>query len=314
MRKFSDPNEVSGGILNTVPLNDAVCDGDLNAVKFLLSEGAIPDGMDETAITPLMEASREGFNEIVQVLIDAGADVNRMGFIQRFYPLDFAYWIKSDKKTIELLRNTGALKVDSDVNWESLEGWPIIFHVSRNYAAVYPRSFERKIDGENFDFWLGQIRKESDFLYLFSAGLYRFGKNLDFGMIVPAEWSLLNNYIKQKTIFSFPLDFMERMASRAKGRSDISEGYLVMPSDPDFSDLTWPLGVKGMIAVNHLWKEDKNLSESGCSSEEVKIFTFAPITLKSFNSSETALIEMANKLKLAKSKKLALPYYWKDRL
>lgn len=314
MRKFNDPNEVSGGVLNTVPLNDAACNGDLSAVKSLLSMGALPDGVDETAITPLMEASREGYADIVELLINSGADVNRMGFVQRYYSLDFASWMKSDKKTIQVLTSAGALKVDSKIDWKCFDGWEVIFHVSKNYAAIYPVPFERDVGGVSFKFWLGNIRAESEMLYIFSAGLYKFSRNVEFGIVVPSEWALLNNYNFEKSIFSFPLDFLQRVALRVKKGVAIKGGYFVTPDDPDFCDLSWPGGVKGMVAVDHLWVEGDNCSESVISPDDVKIYTFAPMILKSFKASEASLSEVAEKLKISKSKKIALPYYWKERL
>ena len=317
MNDLNSPNESSGGVLNTVPLNDAVTDGKIDLVKSLLKNGALVDGLDETAITPLMEAAREENSDIVKLLLENGANVRRMGFIQRFYALDFAYWRAADERTVKYLREAGGIKVDDEIDWKSQVGWPVIFHVSRNYAAVYPSPFPCLVAQRDVNFWLAQVREEESFLYLFSAGLYdayKIAPRVDVALIIPSEWAILESYSKNNTIFSFPLEFLSRVSARVASGVIIEAGYLISAMDSDFSELCWPSGVKFMVAVDQVWREDLVDVSAGDSAEDVKIYTFAPISLKSFDGSIDSGMAVAKKLSAAKTKKLALPYYWKELL
>lgn len=314
MKNYQNCNEVSGGILNTVPLNEAASTGDLELVNRLLSEGAFPDGKDETAITPLMEAAREGHSEIVERLLLAGAKVNRMGFVQRFYPLDFANWIKSDSKTINLLRKAGGRKVDDTIDWEAQPGYPIISHVSNRFAAVYPEPFHRSVNDLNINVWLGKVRENSDLVYLFTSSLHENFSNTEIGLLVPLEWSLLDLYINEKSIYSFPIDFIHQLSLRIADSEHITEGHIIQKTDQDFRDLSWPENTNYMVAIDHTWGGDLPRGDTSESENEVKIYTYAPVSTKSFKPSEKSGRAYSEKLRSAKARKLALPYYWKDRL
>ncbi len=60
------------------PLAIAAAEGNITAVRSLLSRGGSPDaeGVDGIS-TALVDASAGGYSQIVQLLIDRGADVNR---------------------------------------------------------------------------------------------------------------------------------------------------------------------------------------------------------------------------------------------
>mmetsp|Transcript_25599 Transcript_25599/g.64250 ORF Transcript_25599/g.64250 Transcript_25599/m.64250 type:complete len:724 (+) Transcript_25599:66-2237(+) len=63
-------------VLKSSPLVVASENGHLNVVQFLLQVGADPDDATRT-ITPLTVACKKGHVSIVQVLVQAGADINR---------------------------------------------------------------------------------------------------------------------------------------------------------------------------------------------------------------------------------------------
>jgi ankyrin repeat protein len=117
-----DPNKSSGGKTHQVPLNDAAYNNDLELTQELIAQGAYIDGLDETGITPLMTAAREGHGEIVKLLLEAGADPCRLGYVQRVYPLDFAQWRVNDSKTLELLKDVNAPSVSMEFDTSSLRG------------------------------------------------------------------------------------------------------------------------------------------------------------------------------------------------
>ena len=84
----ADPNSPLPG--GETPLMTAARTGRLAAVKALLAHGALPDGKeDRRGQTALMWAAAEGHADVVQALIDAGADF-RLRLASGFTPLLFA--------------------------------------------------------------------------------------------------------------------------------------------------------------------------------------------------------------------------------
>jgi ankyrin repeat protein len=84
----ADPNSPLPG--GETPLMTAARTGRLAAVKALLAHGALPDGKDDRrGQTALMWAAAEGHADVVQALIDAGADF-RLRLASGFTPLLFA--------------------------------------------------------------------------------------------------------------------------------------------------------------------------------------------------------------------------------
>ncbi len=57
-------------------LHYAVGQGDVSAVKALLAEGHAPNTFDDISFTPLHHAAKNSHLEIIQLLLEAGADVN----------------------------------------------------------------------------------------------------------------------------------------------------------------------------------------------------------------------------------------------
>lgn len=309
MNETIDPNKSSGGKTHQVPLNDAAYDNNLELANELIKQGAYIDGLDETGITPLMTAAREGHGEIVKLLLDAGADPCRLGYVQRVYPLDFAKWRVNDPKTLALLEGVNAPSVSMEHDTSSLIGAEMIAFVSREYAGIYPVDFKREVNGEPFSFWLGQTRLEkSDWdnpLFLFSAGLYTFGPPIDIGLILPPEWAVLQEYRNPCTRLSFPLDFLQSLACRVKKGASINHGDIIDPSDEDLKNLGWPAEVRYMIAVDQNWGSDENNRDV----DDVTLLTLAPITKKSFKPTLKEGLEMAEKLRSARWKKIAVPFY-----
>ncbi|TVU01551.1 hypothetical protein EJB05_52992, partial [Eragrostis curvula] len=66
----------SAGDDDSGPLVHAVIGGHVAAVRYLLDKGADPNMQDHDGYAPLHEAAREGFDEIVQLLLSKGASVD----------------------------------------------------------------------------------------------------------------------------------------------------------------------------------------------------------------------------------------------
>ncbi len=66
--------DVPFGLINT-PLYMAVAKNDYNQVEKLLKQGVDPNTLDYNGISPLHEASADGYLDIIKLLVQYGADI-----------------------------------------------------------------------------------------------------------------------------------------------------------------------------------------------------------------------------------------------
>jgi ankyrin repeat protein len=89
-----------------ISIHDAAYDGNIEAVKQHLADGADVNGKDEDGYAPLHFAALVGHKEIAELLIANGADVNAKdgtGWTPLHYPA-----AKGHKEIVELLIGKGA--------------------------------------------------------------------------------------------------------------------------------------------------------------------------------------------------------------
>ncbi|NEP50476.1 MAG: ankyrin repeat domain-containing protein [Moorea sp. SIO3C2] len=97
---MNSTNDLNEGLLQ------ASKDGDLEAVKSLVAQGADVNVKDKENATPLMRSVSRNYREIVEFLIEKGADVNAINDWD-YTPLKYA--IKLNLKEIQqILRDSGA--------------------------------------------------------------------------------------------------------------------------------------------------------------------------------------------------------------
>lgn len=179
-------------------------------------------------------------------------------------------------------------------------------------TRAFPVSFARVVAGAPFRFWLGEIRPGGSYVYLFTAGLSDLGPRTEVALVLPGPWALLNTYDADRSIYSFPIDLLERVAERVAGGARIEAGDLLAPADADLADLAWPEGVRYLIAVDQQWPEDTQAPGPRGGDDDITLLTLAPVTAKTFTPKRAA--DTHERLRTASPKRLALPYYWPERV
>jgi hypothetical protein len=132
-----DFDRAAAGAYYMTPLAEAARVGDTEMISLLQKNGARVDGADSSALSPLMVAARAAMPDAVDLLLQHGANPNRLGFFQRYLPLDFAGWQDSEECR-QRISAAGGISVTHDYDWRSQLGYPIIATVSNQIGAVFP--------------------------------------------------------------------------------------------------------------------------------------------------------------------------------
>ena len=74
------------------PIHDAVKNGNIDEVQWQLDAGVDPNLKNSKGATPLHYAASAGHNDIVELLIERGANVNATDSGKGGTPLDYAHW------------------------------------------------------------------------------------------------------------------------------------------------------------------------------------------------------------------------------
>ncbi|WCR58321.1 ankyrin repeat domain-containing protein [Wolbachia endosymbiont of Ctenocephalides felis wCfeJ] len=112
-------------------LHDAAREGDLGAIKYLVSKGANINDKDRSGWVPLHRASQEGELEAVQYLVDKGANLNIADIHNRMTPLHLAAY-NGRLEVVQYLVDKGA-----DLNAATISiGHTLFFTASKSRAAT----------------------------------------------------------------------------------------------------------------------------------------------------------------------------------
>ena len=84
------------------PIHDAALDGDFDEVQWQLDAGVDVNEESSKGLAPLHYAASSGHNDIVELLIERGANVNATDSGKGATPLDYAHW-RDHEEVIETL-------------------------------------------------------------------------------------------------------------------------------------------------------------------------------------------------------------------
>ena len=182
--KGADVEAVDGSIRELTPVRVAVERGELDIVKMLIAKGAKVDALDvRDGSTALQEAAANNRRDLCQVLLDAGADVNRVdtdGFHVLVVATDadvidllLAHGAKipglpDDAPTIErieFLDDAGSIRATPMPNlsdWNRDEADVLKFRLKGRGLAGHPLHWKFEVLGAGGYFKMGEILDEQD--------------------------------------------------------------------------------------------------------------------------------------------------------
>jgi ankyrin repeat protein len=123
------------------PLHDAIKAGDLVSARSLVAEGADIDELDFSTGTPLHIASVKGEFDIVEMLLDAGADINSEEYSKSETPLHWAA-LGGTARIIERLVIAGA-EIDARNGFQNT---PLLIAVDFGHAEAARQLIELGAD------------------------------------------------------------------------------------------------------------------------------------------------------------------------
>ena len=270
-----DFDRAAPSLLYLTPLCEAARVGDDKMIELLHQSGARVDGADSSALSPLMLAAKAVMPTSVDLLLKYGADPNRLGFVQRYLPLDFANWQDSEACR-EIIRAANGRSVTDDYDWRSQPGYSIIATVSNEIGAVFPLQLASSKDGVSIR--VAQVRTKPHFMYVFTDELHPHGRT-ELTFYLAPNWGILGNYRDGTSMLSFPIDVLRTVGAAIKhGSMRIREGDIFKRAEPLLEHLAWPEDVVALLATEHNTEKVAATSQAANdSADTVDILLLVPL-------------------------------------
>lgn len=270
-----DFDRAASSALYLTPLCHAARVGDAKMVELLYQSGARIDGADSSALSPLMLAAKAAMPTCVDLLLKYGADPNRLGFVQRYFPLDFAGWNDSEECR-KIIRAANGRSVTDDYDWESQPGYPIIVTVSNEIGAIFP--LQLATSANDVSIRLAQVRTKPHSMYVFTDELHPHGRT-ELAFYLVSTWGILGTYQDGTSVQSFPIDVLRTLGALIKrGSLRVREGDVFKCTEPLLGHLAWPDDVAALQATDHNIKQTAaNSAATDDGADTVDLLVLAPL-------------------------------------
>lgn len=266
-----DVNEIHN---RNTAIGKAASKGQTHIVQLLIEHGAKVDEAEHSICSPLTSACIFKHFETAKILIENGANINRIHLRQHDLPLDKAIgWGSTD--IAELLRSKGALS-SYRPDWSNHKAKAILGHVFENAGRILPLKYP-KVDNANIEQHLAIVNNSKN-KYLFTTGLFEHHQPmLELFIVLPDHW----NPLVKDDDNQFPVQLLHSLSNAIIQGMHIDEKTLIAKDDDRFNHLNWPENVDGFYPVDFEWppikkgveKEKEKIPEE----ETVFLFTLLPV-------------------------------------
>ena len=296
------------GHRNSTPLCAAAGDGHLDTCRWLLAHGAAVDGLPDNILSPLASACIGGHQAVVALLLQHGANPNRLHTRWNTAPLDIASsW--GFPEIAALLAAAGGVSI-GDVPPQAAgspqESIRTFMHNSAGW--VLPAVFSPDSGDARFSLGISCIGGKRDFKLLFTVGLFRQLPMTELAVCLPTRWPLTVNGFAAHSRWRFPVELLARLGRATLDQASLAAGALLRRDDPLLADLAWPDGVDALLAIDKRWNDEAQQEEIAVD-DKVTIYLLVPVTFTKKGAPHGAALQALMERKLKGSWKVsALPY------
>ncbi|MBJ9977375.1 ankyrin repeat domain-containing protein [Pseudomonas sp. S75] len=280
---------------HSTALELAASEGDLATCTCLLDAGAWPDGSPWSVRPPLYAAAQGGHDDVVTLLLERGARPDRLHLYLNRSPLD-ATRVWGHPSTERLLQDNGAHGTqDPETTVEDSAAKTLVNFVDQTLGHVLPAAFSPPTDDSRIDLHISLIDGKTTHKLLFTTGLYQATPMTELCLCLPGEWPLPQAGIPDDAARRFPVSLLERLAALTFEEAPLSEGTLILRSDPRFADLAWPEKADALLTVDKPW--NKAADSRTPTPDSVYLLTLAPVAFTKCPTGKalTSLIERKRK-------------------
>ncbi|MEG1324678.1 MAG: ankyrin repeat domain-containing protein, partial [Janthinobacterium sp.] len=161
------------GYRNHTPLDAAAGHGHLDTCRWLLGQGAAVDGLPDKILSPLASACVGGHEEVVALLLQAGANPNRLHTRWNQAPVDIAtgWGFPAIAQLLAAAGGVSILDVPQQAAASPQESIRTFMHNSAGW--VLPAVFSPDSGDARFSLGISCIGGKGDFKLLFTVGLFQ---------------------------------------------------------------------------------------------------------------------------------------------
>jgi len=250
------------------PLDTAASAGSVEVVRLLLEAGAKVDGQIDCVTSPLISAlslARQDkddvkrCDEVVRLLVEHGANVNRLHRNMHLTPLDIARMWRRDEIQAFLIEHGAVGEPREPVDLSDTPGAGILLHVECRAGHVLPVRIQCPQAGGEIDF--RQVIVNTKYRLVFSHGLFKTtDPHIELYCVLPVRWPANQEVVSSDHVLSFPLRAMATLIATAK--APLRPGFVLERESESGQNLPWPDGVEGLALVDHQWPKHTETAQA----------------------------------------------------
>jgi hypothetical protein len=295
------------GYRNHTPLGEAASHGHVDACRWLLDHGAAVDGLPDNILSPLASACVAGHQAVVALLLQRGANPNRLHTRWNEAPLDIATsW--GFPAIVQLLAAAGGVSI-RDVPPQAASPQESIRSFMHNSAGwVLPAPFSPDSGDARFSLGISCIDGKRECKLLFTVGLFQQSPMTELAVCLPTRWPLTVNGFPACSPWRFPVELLARVGRRTLDQASLAVGDLLRRDDPHLADLAWPEGVDALLAIDKRWNREREEGEIP-ADDKVTIYLLVPVAFTKKGAPGASALPALMERKLKGSWKVtALPF------
>lgn len=208
-------------------------------------------------------------------------------------------------KRLEAEGGISAMNADPD---EGLApGATIVEFVTETVGWVLPEKLSPKMEELDVKLRVSCIANKNDLKLIFTVGLFEKLPRTELFMCLPGNWRLPRQGLDINSAWAFPQRVLAALSKRTLENIPLTEGEIILRSDPAYSSLSWPRDTDALIVVDKVWAAaDEHTARN--HDDAVKLYLLAPLKLTKKGPPQGETLEKAlQKKRTASWKSAALP-------